>query len=301
MRKHWPRTTGVTVRGREFHQKDLVLIRQLIRKNPSWGRTRLSEEVCRIFDWQQENGRPKDRGCRVALLKLESLGYLQLPKKKLDRGGRPPNEVSLGEVVEECISQMPQTLSLELVNTVRQARIWNSLIARHHYLGLATPVGRLIRYIIMGDAQMLGAISFSEAAWSLTCRDEVLNQFGLSGSEIRSATISNNRFLILPSVQVRNLASRVLGLAVKQVLLDWHERFETLPLFIETFVDPKRFEGTCYRAANWLFVGTTKGFAKQGASHRNTKAPKLIFLIGTTVKSRQFLRDQFSSGQKRAA
>ncbi|WP_373653577.1 Druantia anti-phage system protein DruA [Schlesneria sp. DSM 10557] len=301
MRKTWPKTSGVVIRGRTLLQDELVLIRKLIRDNPTWGRTRISEAVCRALDWRQPNGRLKDRGCRVALLKLEMLGFLSLPPKKIDRGGQPPHIETNSNLDQTEIRQMPQVLELRLVESVRDSRLWNSLIANHHYLGLATPVGRLVRYLILGDGAILGAISFSDAAWSINGRDELLLEFGLNRQEIRSAVVSNNRFLILPHVQVRNLASRVLALATSQLLLDWKAKFMSTPQFFETFVDPRRFEGTCYRAANWTLVGKTKGFAKHGATHRNERLPKLLFMLGIGYNCQRFLRERFLEPSHRAA
>lgn len=301
MRKAWPKTGGIVIRGRQFLQSDLVLIRKLIRNHPSWGRTKLSEEVCRALEWRQANGRLKDRGCRVALLKLESLGFLRLPPRKIDRGGRPPRRDLACEGRGVHVKSMPKSMALEFVESSKQSRVWNSLIAHYHYLGLSTPVGRLIRYLIRGDGMTLGAISFSEAAWSITERDQLLIDYGVERDNLRSSVVSNNRFLILPNIQVRNLASKVLALAIKQVAIDWAERYRVKPLFIETFVDPSKFEGTCYRAANWTLIGTTKGFAKRGSSHRKKNAPKLLFVVGTTYNSQQFLRLRSERGNRRAA
>lgn len=301
MRTLWPKTAGIVVRGRLFLQSDLVSIRKLVRTHPSWGRTKVSEEVCRLLNWHQENGRLKDRACRVALLKLEALGYLRLPTKKLDRGGQPPRADLACLIHETDVSQMPHSIELALVKSAQQSRLWNSLIARHHYLGLATPVGRLIRYLVVGDGEILGAISFSEAAWSITGRDEILCKLGLDRNGIRSAVVSNNRFLILPHVRIQNLASKVLALATARIAVDWSERFEIRPSFIETFVDPSRFEGTCYRAANWSLIGSTKGFSKQGASHQRRHSPKLLFMYGTTPSSKHFLASHNLAATQRAA
>ena len=292
MRKIFPKTgrAGVIVRGRIFCQEELVLIRRMIRNHPMWGRTRLSEAVCQLLDWRQINGRLKDRGCRVALLKLESLGFLELPKRKLDRGGRPPCIEFSQSRNASAVSDMPDSLTLQLVDSPLLAKTWNSLISTHHYLGLSTPVGRLIRYLVVGDEQILGAISFSEAAWSIKRRDELLEGFFDTSEHIRSRVVSNNRFLIIPNVRVNNLASRILGLSTKQITVDWQRRFGMVPEFIETFVDPARFKGTCYRASNWTLIGTTKGFSKQGASHNQQKSPKLLFICGTSHNSRKFLR-----------
>ncbi|MCG8651991.1 MAG: DUF4338 domain-containing protein, partial [Pirellulales bacterium] len=151
----------------------MVLIRRLIRDNPSWGRTRLSQRVCEELGWFQIDGRPKERACRVALLRLESDGYLQLPKRKAERGGKPPiieDASDLGVELSE-LANMPAKIDLRIVETKKHARIWNSLIASYHYLGLATPVGRLIRYLMYGDDMLIGAMAFGDCAWNIRSRD----------------------------------------------------------------------------------------------------------------------------------
>ena len=284
-RKVWPKCDGLTLRNRRFTQADLVLIRKLIRIHPSWGRTKLSQEFCQTVDWRQPNGRLKERACRVALLKLESLGFLDLPKKKVDNGGRPPTAKSITEFdfdVSSQIKQMPEHLLVRLVNTKADADKWNSLIANYHYLGLATPVGRLIRYVVEGDGTILGAISFSEATWNNAPRNIAIANAGYCANRIHDLVVNNNRFLILPMVKVKNLASRILSRSLSQVFTDWKIAYNSHPLFVETFVDPSRFLGTCYKASNWLSVGRTKGYSKKGASHRLTGRQKSVWLKGLT-------------------
>ncbi len=282
MKNVWPKCEGRVIRGRMFTQQDLVLIRRTIRSNPSWGRTKLSEELCKVFNWYQPNGRPKDRACRVALLKLESLGYLQLPRQLLERGGRPPS-TTLIPLEDAVVSTMPKHIVVQLVQSQGESRRWNSLIAKHHYLGLATPVGRLLRYLIHGDGSLLAAISFSEAAWNIRPRNELFSQLGFSEAEIRNDVVGNNRFLILPTVSVKNLASRILASSVKQMAIDWKMRYGKSPIAVETFVDPERFHGTCYRAANWIEIGRSQGFSKRGASHSAKHSPKIIMVRGITT------------------
>lgn len=290
-RKPWPRCDGVVVRGRLFSQRDLVLIRRLIREHGTWGRTRLSQEVCKSLGWTQPDRRPKERACRVALLRLEDLGFLRLPARLVDRGGQPPKRYDIAElgVTISPLREMPRALDLTLVTSTRDSRIWNSLVSKFHYLGLPAPVGRLLRYLILADKQLIGAISFGESAWRLADRDRLLNRVGINIEQTRSAVVSNNRFLILPSIQVGNLASRILGQSLRQLTEDWPERFLTTPCFAETFVDPSRFIGTCYQASNWVLVGTTKGFSKQGSWHRKNLGPKLIFMRGLSKAAHESL------------
>lgn len=284
MSKKWPKCNGIVVRGRHFSQSDLVLIRKLIRTNPSWGRTKLSQVLCDKLDWHSPSGLPKERGCRVALLRLESLGFLVLPTKKTETGGRPPNIFRGLQLDDQPISSMPAEIQIRIVENERESLQWNSIIAQFHYIGLATPVGRLLRYFVYGDDKLLGLVSFSEPAWSVTARDSILTEIGFNQSKVRDYTISNNRFLIMPFVNVKNLASRVLGQAIQRVIRDWYNKFGVVPEVAETFVDPVRFVGTCYLAANWIPVGTTKGFAKRGQSHTSQNAPKRIFLKGLSPK-----------------
>ena len=124
------------------------------------------------------------------------------------------------------------------MQTRDDSRIWNGLIGSYHYLGLATPVGRLIRYLIYGDSRLLGAISFSDCAWNVHARNDLITKLGFDERRIRDVVICNNRFLILPSVRVKNLASRVLAESLRQVSVDWEKRFHCVPVLAETFVDP---------------------------------------------------------------
>lgn len=279
--RRWPKCERLTIRNRLFTQSDLVAIRKLIRDHPSWGRTKLSEKICQLFDWVQPNGRLKDRACRVALLKLEELGFLQLPPKRIENGGKPPR-ISERNLDIGALSRMPEDLNIRLVTQRNDAAIWNAIVDKYHYLGLATPVGRLLRYLILGDGMLLGAIAISECAWNVSVRNTALREIGINNESVHNVVISNSRFLILPTVSVPNLASRSLSACTQRVARDWYESFSCWPRVVETFVDPTRYHGTCYRAANWVFVGMTKGYAKRGSTHAEHRTPKMVMLRGLT-------------------
>ena len=217
-------------------------------------------------------------------MKLEWLGYLTLPARLIERGGRPPIAASdLAErLTPENVTVMPIRVEARFVRTRTESAIWNGLIGRYHYLGLATPVGRLVRYLIYGDATLLGAISFSDCAWNVGARNCLMHSLGFDDQSVRDAVICNNRFLILPTVKVKNLASRILSMSLRQVSDDWQRKFGRIPNIAETFVDPRRYAGTCYFAANWICVGHTRGFSKHGAKHVNRDAPKLLMMRGLT-------------------
>jgi hypothetical protein len=162
-------------------------------------------------------------------------------------------------------------------------------------------VGRLLRYVIKADNAVLGALSFTDPAWNLSVRDRFISELGLADSQLRDTVVCNNRFLILPMVEVPNLASRILGLAGRRLRHDWQAAFGVMPLYAETFVDPQRFAGTCYLAANWLCIGSTKGFSKVGEKHVRNGAQKLIFMRGLTTKTQNELILACGSMRKRAA
>jgi hypothetical protein len=288
------------MRNRYFEQADLVSIRRLIRQNPRMGRTRLSEQICEQLNWFQPNGRTKDRACRVALLRLEELGFLALPPRLVENGGKPPatrTPTSTSEP-DRPISQMPSRIDLEKVCSSRQSRLWNWLIAEHHYLGVPTPVGKTLRYLIFGDSVLLGAIGFSECAWNVASRNAALSAVGLAPSDCHNFVVSNNRFLIHPLVKIPNLASSVLSRTTAQLRKDWPLQYRQTPLIIETFVDPSKYSGTCYFAANWILVGTTKGFSKKGGSHQRRNEPKMLLLRGLTSSLHRKLERAFPPGKR---
>ncbi len=291
-RKRWPRcVSGLVIRGRQFTQADLVLARRLIRENSNWGRTKLSQDLCYRWGWLHPNGRAKERACRVALLRLESMKLLDLPARHTNTGGRPPIAPPLVSVIgaQGEIHKIRGRPWLVSVDSSKEALIWNSAIATYHYLGLGTPVGRLVRYLAFADGKLVGALSFSECAWRLAPRDLILRQLQIDPSDTRSHVVNNNRFLILPSVHVRNLASRILSTAIRSIRHDWRDRYGTSPVLAETFVDLARFRGTCYLAANWLRVGRTKGFGKSGSRHYLHGKPKHVFMRGLTKRSHRLL------------
>lgn len=239
----------------------------------------------------------------MALLKLESLGYLKLPERLIDRGGQPPR-VSVNivnKITLEKVTTMPTNLEARLVCMRYDSQKWNALIGTYHYLGLATPVGRLIRYLIYGDDRLLGAISFSDSAWALIARDRLLANLGFERAATRDSVMCNNRFLILPSVRVPNLASRALSLSLRQARLDWKDRFQCVPILAETFVDQTLYAGSCYLAANWVCIGMTRGFAKRGAKHINRAAPKMLMVHGLTPSIQRDIIAQYRGAERRAA
>jgi len=300
VRRRYPRCEGLVIRGRLFDQSELVRIRNLIRQHPSWGRTQLSTRICELLHWRQPNGRVKDRACRVAMLRLEELGLIELPPPKLARGGRPP-KVERELAFEACrmpVTEMPSEVRVSLACSRHEIALWNSAIAAYHYLGLATPVGRLLRYLFFDGDALLGALSFTDCSWATSARKKAATRLGISHEEIRTLVAANNRFLIPPSVRVPNLASRLLSKATKNLRNDWRQRFGVDLALAETFVDPSRFLGTSYLAANWVFVGHSKGYSKRGRQHVRHNNRKVLLMRGLTRATQRRLFLSYTNGNQ---
>jgi hypothetical protein len=279
------------IRGRRFTYRGLRTVMRCVADHYAEGRTRISEVVCTRIGWRQPNGWLKDRACRDALLRLERLRVIKLPPRFADNLPKQAKEAfTIPPGTIEPVVVMPETITLEWAKSNPSEQLWNALVENYHYLGHKIQVGRCLKYLIRGDGQLLGAISFSSPAWKLAVRDTLLKQMGMTA--LRSAhdfVINNSRFLILPQVRVPHLASRVLALATRQVLTDWTWYYSIEPRFVETFVEGKR-KGTCYKAANWTMLGMTNGYAKVGASHHNSQRPKKVFFYGLNRNHRRKLR-----------
>jgi hypothetical protein len=271
-----------------------------VAENYDDGRTRISEVVCARIGWRQPNGWLKDRACREALRRLEQLNIINLPPKITDGPGKRPKvrdrrTVKLPPGTVKPLLEMPKIITLEWSKGNSAESLWNAVVAKYHYLGHNIQVGRCLKYLIRGDGQLLGAISFSSPAWKIRVRDELLRRMGFTGKRAaHDFVVNNSRFLILPQVRVPHLASRVLAISTRQVAIDWLRYYSIQPKFAETFVERSR-KGTCYRAANWSVIGATKGYAKLGASHHNSQKPKTLFVYGLSRGYRRKLATILSS------
>lgn len=268
--------------GRPFDGADLGRIRQAITEAEPPLRAEIARRVCRVLDWRDVQGRPKLMSARVGLLRLHRAGLIELPAPSRGNGnGRGlvhgphswpepvPVTARLGEL---------SGLRLESVADQRASRLWNGLIDRYHYLGYKPLPGAQLRYLIRWDGGVLGAIGFGAAAWKVAARDTWIG-WGRAEREASLGRVLNNaRFLILPWVQVKNLASKVLALAARRVAEDFPARYGEPVLLLETFVETPRFAGTCYRAANWQSLGETTGRGKLDRHHRAALPRKAVYV-----------------------
>lgn len=285
------------LRGRLFTQDDISIVRACVSDYYDKGRTQISRKVSARLNWKQTNGALKTRACHDVLLTLDKMRLIELPPPKTN-GGLPktkkpqPSRLSQFDL-STPITEFPSELSLEIVQTTKASQIWNQLVDSFHYLGHKISVGRCIKYLIWSNERLIGALAFSSPAWQITSRDSLLSEIGIRKEEIRDVVINNSRFLILPNVKVPNLASTILSIATKRVIVDWKAYYAITPLVAETFVHPLRYKGTCYKAANWIEIGVTKGYAKRGASYLTNEEPKKILIYGLNKQIRRTLEIAF--------
>ncbi len=258
------------IQGRSIGSAEIGLVRRLLSEHPDWHRTRLSRELCEVWDWRNEAGRIKDMAARTLLLKLEQRGLIVLPPRQRSAHNTVRNrslpllDHDRSPVVGSLRDLLP--VSIGMVDDDPDERaIFKSLIAQHHYLGLRNTVGENLKYLIRDrHGRLVGALLFGSAAWQTQPRDAFI---GWSVSARRSGLshITNNtRFLIPGWVRVPHLASHILACVSRRIAADWQEKYGHRIHLLETFVDRDRFLGTCYRAANWICVGQTQGRTRNG-------------------------------------
>jgi hypothetical protein len=221
-------------------------------------------------------------GGRVALLRLQRGGWIDLPAPRNgNANGRPLSWAEGAAAAVQGLEGSVEELGgieLELVRSKPQSRLWNTLVDRYHYLGYRALSGAQLRYVIRCEHGVVGAIGFGAAAWKVAVRDRWIGWDAAQRERSLAQVVNNRRFLIAPWVRVRNLASRILALAARRVVLDYPREYGIRPVLLETFVDAQRYRGTCYRAANWIYVGETTGRGRQDRTHTAPVARKQVWV-----------------------
>ncbi len=268
--------------GRTFSAEELELIRELIASNPQLNRNVLSGLVCDRLGWLRPDGRRKDMSCRVAMLRMHRDGRIALPPPRKPTGGRkPPPRLTAASAPRETLTVSEPALreiALHPIEDRKDSFLWNELIERYHYLGHEPLPGAQIRYLVRWGPDHLAALGFGAAAWKVAPRDRFIGWTPQERQRNLRLIVNNARFLILPWIEARNLASRILSLAVKRLPQDWQIRYGYKPVLVETFVEQERFRGTSYRAANWIHVGVTQGRGKLDRYHRHALPIKDVYV-----------------------
>ena len=263
--------------GRLFSEQELELIRTIIAEDSSRHRFALSQVVCERLHWRRANGQLKDMSCRVAMLRMHRDGLIPLPAPRrrhsngtLHRRRTPQAEPELPIIAR--VDALP-ALQVRPLADQREAQLWREYVDRYHYLGYTPLPGAQMRYLVTSQRRVLAVVGFGASAWKAAPRDRFIG-WSVAQREARLQLVVNNaRFLILPWVQVRNLASTVLARSRRRLPDDWQARYGYRPLLLETFVQSDRFAGTSCRAANWTHVGQTQGRGKLDV-HRTHALPR---------------------------
>ena len=286
--------------GRTFGHAELSSIAEIVGQGVGLSRTQLMVRVCERLDWRRASGRCKVRECRDLLVQLESDGWFVLPAK---RGGRPVGSrtrvpsTAAGEPGAELVGSVEEfgSLQWELVQDAAGQRLYRELVGRDHYLGHRVPFGahlRSLAYVSLPRRVVVAAVQLSSPAWRLAARDRWIGWDEATRERNLQRVVSNSRFLVLPWIRVRNLASRLLSSSMRQFRTDWQQRYGVAPLLVETMVDGSRFRGTCSRAANWVELGQTTGRGRMDREHRrHGRAPKRILVYPLAADAARQLRE----------
>jgi hypothetical protein len=286
---------SLTFCGRTFSPSELDLMRQIARQFSGLGVTEIARTVCELLAWTRPNGGLKNHECRQLLERLQAEGFLKLPAMR-NLGGRGPRRV---EVSDTCSEPAPvegtasecEPLDLALVEGPAESRRWREQMERYHYLGCRVPFGANLRYWVRNQDRELACLLWTSPAWRMQARDAWIGWNDEQRRRNLQRIVNNGRFLILPWVRVKGLASKILALGARHMPRDWESHYGHRPLLLETLVDASRFRGTSYRAANWLHVGQTVGRGRMDREHQaHGRAVKDIYVYPLVRDARQQLR-----------
>lgn len=277
--------------AREFTEAEMQLIRQLIAGQPQMSRAALSRAVCEQLPWRRPDGRLKDMSCRVAMLRMARDGLITLPPPRRTK----PSGYRLSAHIEratEVPELMPEVdlgqLTVEVVSK-RDSPLWNGYVQRYHYLGHQLIPGAQLRYFVRAADQVVALLSFGASAWKIKPRDELIGWSAEQRVRNLHLLVNNSRFLILPWIRRKNLASRILALISRRLPQDWLAAYAYSPVLLETFVEKPRFTGTCYKAANWRHLGDTQGRGKLDQFMLYDKPVKSIWVYPLVSDFRRYL------------
>lgn len=279
--------------GCDFSARQIFMIRQLIAEKQLSSRSRVALAVCEMLGLQGLNGKPPQSKVVDILVRMDMDNIIFLPRRKLvsSWSEKSPPEMVLPPVDNRAFETRESLpLTFRIVENGREFLIWKSMIHHYHYLHSHRLFGPQLRYIVYCgngesavahplEGQPLAALGFSSSAWRVTCRDNFIgwdNDHRIANLHL---VIDNSRFLILPWVRMPNLASRILGAIARRVVGDWNTHYGRKPVLLETFVDQTRFSGTCYRAANWVEVGSTVGYSLHGQQKKKAQPRRSVFLL----------------------
>ena len=281
-------------RGRTIGVEDLVLIRQIIEQNPQASRRQLSVLLCQAWDWRQANGAWRDMVCRGLMLMLHRAGEILLPPVRrsvvnpLAQRARPATDFLLDQSPLTGPLRVLQPLVIRQVRRTGEEALFNGLIERFHYLNYTRPVGEHLKYMVYAQERPVACLAWSSGPWHMGPRDRFIGWSPAVRRRHLHLLAYNTRFLVLPWVRVPHLASHILGRIARQISADWQQLYHHPIHYLETFVDQERFRGTCYRAANWVYLGQTTGRGIKEKTRKVTRSIKdvLGYPLGKDFRSK---------------
>lgn len=273
----------LTYRKRVITQDDLALIVEVIDEYRSEGRSAISRRLCEVWGWRQANGQLKDGVCRGLLLQLERNQLITLPSRIIDNNNNsqrrripPPTFDFQPTPITASLCDLPP-IELRQVRRSPQEKLFNNLIRQYHYLGYSQPVGEHLKYLAYAEDKVIASFTFSSAPYAIDHRDTFIGWSVEARERNRHLLAYNTRFLILPWVRVPYLASHLLGRISRTISEDWQKIYNHPVFWLETFVDTERFTGTCYKAANWIFLGLTSGRGKYNKTQKQLTSIKAMY------------------------
>ena len=283
-------------RGRNISRSEIDFLRQFIADHPELSRYALSRKLCELWQWKQANGALRDMVCRGLLLLLHGAGEIELPPARCPSQNRPEGWERPEPVVPDnrpVRGRLRELTPLEFKQVRRTAHepLFNSLMEQYHYLGYEQPVGEHLKYLVCARGQAIACLAWSSVVRHLGSRDRFIGWSAEARKRNLHLLAYNSRFLLLPWVQVPHLASHILGRMAKLVPRDWQQLYAHPIYWLETFIDPARFKGTCYRSANWLVLGRTTGRGKNAPSKKPTRPVKEVLALPLTPRFRQLLSE----------
>jgi hypothetical protein len=289
--------TAVTFCGRTFSTGEIELMSGISSEFSALGVTEIARTVCELLDWRRPGGGLKNHECRQLLERLAAEGRLKIPDLR-KVGGRGPRRAAItGPCIApeplECTARECEPLELVLVKGKQESRLWREQVERYHYLGCPVPFGANLRYWVRNRDRELACLLWTSPAWKMQARDTWIGWSNEQRQRNLQLVINNSRFLILPWVHVKSLASKVLALSARQLPGEWEIHYGNRPVLLETLVDAARFRGTCYRAANWIHVGKTTGRGRMDREHQSSgNSIKDIYVYPLTHQAPQQLRGE---------
>ena len=260
------------------------------------GVTEIARTVCELLEWRRPNGGLKNHECRQLLERLQAEGAITLPALRKTKG-RGPQRVDISQqsfepAPVECAAGECEPLELALVQGATEGRMWREHMERHHYLGCRVPFGANLRYWVRNRDRELACLLWTSPAWKMHARDAWIGWSDEQRKRNLQRIVNHARFLILPWVRVKGLASKILGLSARKLPTDWQARYGHRPVLLETLVDANRFRGTCYRAANWIYLGQTTGRGRMDREHKaHGQAVKDVYVYPLVRDARPRLLD----------